>query len=219
MPELEPGEWMALTVSDTGTGIPPEVIPHIYQPFFTTKQPGKGTGLGLAQVYGIVKQHGGYIDVESEVGKGTTFTLYLKRIAREAVPVERPEGEIRRGRGETILVVENVEAVRQVIHAMLERLGYRVLTAPEGRTALEVYDAHAGDVALVLTDRVMPEMGGTELAAALRGRHPAIPIVMLTERSAGMQGEALPPGSVVYLEKPFKLQQVAQVVRRALKMG
>ena len=218
VPELEPGEWMELTVSDTGTGIPPEVLTRIFQPFFTTKQPGKGTGLGLAQVYGIVKQNGGYIDVESDVGAGATFTIYLKRIAEEAAPVEAAaEGEFPKGQGETVLVVEDDEVVLQMVEDLLVSLNYRVLKAGNGRQALEAYEARAEEVALVLTDVVMPEMGGGELVAALRERQPDIAVVIMTGYPVGQgEGTPLPDRIRGFLEKPIDLLSVSQAVRKAL---
>ncbi|MCX7643094.1 MAG: response regulator, partial [Armatimonadetes bacterium] len=159
VPTLRPGEWIAISVSDSGIGIKPEHLPHIFEPFFTTKE--TGTGLGLAQVYGIVAQHGGCIDVQSEVGKGSTFTVYLP--AAPAKTETHPSEEvldIPTGDGELILLAEDEDGVRLVIHRMLERLNYRVLAARDGTEALRLYERHGNEVALVLTDLVMPELGG-----------------------------------------------------------
>ena len=160
LPEMEPGDWAVWTVSDTGAGMPAEVLKHIYEPFFTTKQPGEGTGLGLAQVYGIVKQHKGTIEVESELGQGTTFRIYLPQTGQAKAPLQQEEAYIPTGDGETILVVEDESVVRQVVRSMLEDRGYRVITASNGQNALEVYESHCDEVQLVVTDLVMPEMGG-----------------------------------------------------------
>lgn len=218
-PGMPPGEWIALFVSDTGTGIPPEVLPHLYEPFFTTKEPGQGTGLGLAQVYGIVKQHEGYIDVESQVGKGTTFVLYFPSLPlpEETSPEEARE-ETPRGHGETLLLVEDEAAVREVGQNLLEHLGYQVLTATNGRQALEVYERHQDQIALVLTDLVMPEMGGKELFYALRERNPRVKVVVLTGYPLGGESEdLLVDGIAGWLQKPLRLSPLAQIVNRTLR--
>ena len=219
-PSMEPGEWITLSVSDTGAGIPPEVLSHLYEPFFTTKGVGGGTGLGLAQVYGIVKQHGGFIDVETEVGKGTTFIVYLPPLAvpKEA-PREKGVEEMSRGQGETVLLVEDEPQVLGVCRAMLERLGYRALTAPTGRKALEVYDRHREEIALVLADMVMPQMGGVELFRALRERDPEVRVMIMTGYPLmGVEGRALlEQGIVDWVLKPMDLVQLAQVVKRVLE--
>ncbi len=215
LPEMGPGDWVVWTVSDTGTGMPPEVIAHIFEPFFTTKKVGKGTGLGLAQVYGIVKQHGGEIGVESRVGEGTTFTIYLPRPTEVEAPPRPPRAEVPMGQGEMILVAEDQPEVRQVIRVMLERLNYRVLTAADGQEALEVYDLHRDGIALVLTDMVMPEMGGGELFEALKERDPAVRVVTMTGYPLGRGGQ-MPGGVAGRLAKPLNLARVAQVIREAL---
>ncbi len=218
VPEIEPGEWIVWTVSDTGEGIAPDVMEKIFEPFFTTKEAIGGTGLGLSQVYGIVKQHGGYIDAHSEVGKGTDFSVFLKPVKEEAAPVERADTGIPGGGGETILVVEDQEHVLEVTRDMLERLNYRVITASDGREALEVFDRNADEVALVLTDVVMPKMGGVELVAALKGRDQEVPIVMMTGYQASAPEALLPSGEITaFMEKPLRLHNVAQVLRKALE--
>jgi len=163
-------EWIRLTVADTGTGIPPEIRSHLFDPFFTTKAPGKGAGLGLAQVHGIVGQHEGYVDVESEVGQGATFTIYLP-----AIPVQRPkvlintQQETPLGQGQTLLVVEDNDLTREAIVESLKMLNYRVLQAANGLQALDVIEG-AGPIALVLSDVVMPKMGGRALFQALKSK-------------------------------------------------
>ena len=160
MPGLKTGHWVVWRISDTG--MPRETQEHIFDPFFTTKDPGKGTGLGLAQVYGIVKQHGGEIDVQSEIGKGTTFTIYLPEIVDVELLSDKPETKIPRGQGQTALIAEDQPEVREVVQSMLENLGYVTRVASNGQEALEVYDTYRDEIALVLTDMVMPEMGGGE---------------------------------------------------------
>ncbi len=218
-PEIPPGDWVVLSISDTGVGIPPEMMPHIFEPFFTTKEVGEGTGLGLAQVYGIVKQHEGYIDVESRVGEGTTFTLYLPALSQpQQATHEAMTEKIPHGQGELVLVVEDDPTVLDVAQAMLERLGYRVLTAANGRKALAVHDQHQDDIALVLTDVTMPEMGGMALSRALRAKNPQVKIVAITGYPLEAEDkEWLAQGIEAWLQKPLSFEQLAQTVSRALK--
>jgi len=219
-PGMEPGEWIALSVSDTGVGMSPEVLAHLYEPFFTTKEVGEGTGLGLAQVYGIVKQHEGFIDVETEVERGTTFIMYLPPLAvRQEPPGEEGPQEMPRGQGETVLVVEDEPQVLGACRAMLEHLGYRVLTAPSGSQALDLYDQHREEIALVLADMVMPQMGGVELFQALRSRDADAKMVVMTGYPlAGVEGRALlQQGIVDWIQKPVDLVHLAQLVSGALE--
>jgi PAS domain S-box-containing protein len=168
-PEARAGEFACLVVSDTGTGIDPEVLPHIFEPFFTTKEIGKGTGLGLATVYGIVKQHQGWIEVSSQVGEGSTFRVFLPAIPTPAQPMATSEaGAAIRGGKETILLVEDEHAVRMATQRVLESKGYTIREAASAREALELWQCHAGEIALLLTDIIMPgEMTGRELAERL----------------------------------------------------
>ena len=216
------GEWVCQAVSDTGTGIAPEVMPHLFEPFFTAKPRGQGTGLGLAQVYGIVKQHRGHIGVETEVGRGTTVRIYLPaQEAREAEEALQEETALAppEGKGEIVLVVEDEERVKESSRRILESLGYRVLTAENGREALEIYRS-AERVDLLLTDMVMPEMGGKELIRELRKTYPHL-------KAAAMTGYALEEdlrelkeeGNLEVVYKPLDMNTLAQVVRRALDGG
>ncbi|UCC86533.1 MAG: PAS domain S-box protein [Anaerolineales bacterium] len=216
-PDLPPGEWGVLTVSDTGAGIAPEILPHIFEPFFTTKGIGQGTGLGLAQAYGIVKQHDGHIDVISQIDRGTEFTIYLPLYVSRRVAQEEP-AQIPRGRGQTILLVEDEPTVLLVGQTMLERLGYRVLTAVNGQQALKLYSADQDEIALVLTDMVMPGIDGMTLLRALKAQNPSVRGVMIT--GYPMRGEGVEEfpaqGIVGWLQKPLTLTELAQVVSRAL---
>jgi PAS domain S-box-containing protein len=218
LPEMEAGEWVRVRVSDTGSGIPPEVLPHIFEPFFTTKEVGKGTGLGLAQVYGIVKQHEGHVDVSTEVGAGTTFTLYLPALLvslPEVAVLETPTYV--QGQGETILVVEDNVALRKALAATLEALNYRVLEAADGREALDILEQRAEEVSLVLSDLVMPEMGGQALFHAMRQRGPNLPVVMLSGHPLESELEDLQTqGLAGWMLKPPDLEQLAQLLARAL---
>ncbi|RMG55150.1 MAG: response regulator, partial [Acidobacteria bacterium] len=216
---MHPGQWVALSVSDTGMGIPSHVRERMFEPFFTTKKTGKGTGLGLAQVYGIVTQHGGFIDVSSQVGKGTTFTIYLPALLSE-VEVEKESGveSVPHGQGETILLVEDEPEVREAIQAILTHLGYRVLPAVNGREALNVYERRHADIALVVTDLVMPEMDGIALIKALRTRDPRVKIIVMSgyPLKAEHERETL-KGVVEWIQKPVALPQLAAVTKRLIE--
>ena len=219
-PDLPLGEWGVLSVSDTGTGVPQAIVSRIFEPFFTTKGPGRGAGLGLAQVYGIVKQQDGFIDVTSQGEQGTTFTIYLPLRITEPLPRMRVPRDIPRGSGQTILLVEDEPEVLVVTQAMLERLGYRVLTAVDGQAALERYEAHADEISLVLSDVVMPKMDGLAMVRALKAENPAIRVVLITGYPS-QQGEwardFMAQDVVDWLQKPLSLAQLAQTVSGALQ--
>ena len=213
---MEPGEWVRLTVSDTGTGMTEEVKERIFEPFFTTKERGEGTGLGLAQVYGIVQQHDGHIDVETELGIGTAFHVYLPIHGAElGSESEAPAGELPAGRGQTILLVEDQENLRDAGRGMLASLGYRVVTAPDGREALEILDGMRVD--LIVTDVVMPEMGGKALIRALSEAHPGLPAIAVTGYTMRDEiSELKDVGFAQVLQKPFDAQSLAEAVEHAL---
>jgi len=221
LPDMGGGEWIELKISDTGVGIPADVLPHIFEPFFTTKRPGQGTGLGLAQVYGIIKQHNGFIGVESQTGQGTTFTIYLPAITPKAplIREERLEG-LPLGQRETILLVEDEVMVAEVEKRMLEELGYRVLVARTGQEALETYRRHQEEIELVITDMVMPGMGGLELVRNLRSMGSQVKVIILSgyplhEGWDNIEDEAI----IGWLAKPVDSTQLAQIIRRALDKG
>jgi len=219
LPKMEIGEWVRIQVSDIGMGIPPDVLPHIFDPFFTTKSDDKGTGLGLAQVWGIVNQHDGHIDVKSRLEEGTTFTIYLpvlqdsqpETLALEETPT------LPRGRREIVLVVEDNMDVRQAVTEGLESLNYQTLAAANGCEALDLFWHHADEIALVLSDMVMPEMGGMALSYALREKGYAGQIVILTGHPMHVSGDDLSSqGITTWLQKPVSLEKLAQVVTQAL---
>ncbi len=216
--ETGAAEWIRLTVADTGTGMTPEVRAHLFEPFFTTKEPGQGTGLGLAQVYGIVGVHGGYIDVETEVGAGTAFSIYLP--ALEASPTQTPASRTSvppQGQGETVLVVEDEATLRMVLVEILEMLNYRAIGAANGREALALMEAQDSEIALVLSDVVMPEMGGAALFHALRARGFSTPVILLTGHPMNKEMESLhAQGLAAWLLKPPDIEQLAQAVAHAL---
>jgi CheY-like chemotaxis protein len=220
LPGITPGQWVAIAIADTGVGIPPDVLPRIFDPFFTTKPPGQGTGLGLAQVYGIVRQLGGQIQVESLVGQGTRFTLYLPMLDRpytaETITVLAPP----RGAGETILLVEDEKALRTAMLEMLSTLGYQVLTAESGRRARELYEAYHDRIALLISDLVMPDMSGLELHALLQkeplnGR----PLRLLLVTGYPLKDSdkrIIEHGLVDWIQKPFTMDTLARRVALAL---
>ena len=218
-PEAGAGRFICLTVSDTGTGIAPEHVPHIFEPFFTTKEVGKGTGLGLATVYGIVKQHQGWIEVTSEVGQGTTFSVFLPR-STEAVEVPAQAGAEPpvRGGTETILVVEDEEPVRELVCNILSGHGYATLSASSGAEALEVWRGKKDRVDLVLTDVVMPHrMSGRQLADTLCAEDPRVKIIFTSGYGAEAAGKDLVlREGVNFLQKPFEARKLATVVRDCL---
>ena len=213
------GDYVMLAVTDTGQGIAPEHLSHIFEPFYTTKAEGKGTGLGLATVYGIVKQNGGFIWVYSEPGLGTTFKIYLPRLTKEAgaaKPVVTSEPETPRGI-ETLLLVEDETAVRQSTGEFLRLNGYTVIEAKDGEDALRVAKNHAGTIELMVTDVVMPRLGGTKLAAQLASTRPDMKVLFV---SGYAESTVLRHGAIdvtnSFLQKPFGLKSMATKIRQIL---
>ena len=220
-PTVKPGPYVLLSVSDTGVGMDHETKSRIFEPFFTTKVRGKGTGLGLATVYGIVQQTGGHILPYSEPGKGTTMRVYLPRVDEPADPIERPGDttpEELRGT-ETVLLVEDETPVRAVTRQLLERNGYAVLEAADGASALALVDGNDGPrVDLLLTDVIMPGMSGRDLAMQLGGRRPDLRVVYMSGYTddAVVRHGMLEPG-LAYVEKPFRPQALLRKIREALR--
>jgi PAS domain S-box-containing protein len=219
-PEGRPGRFVCLGVADTGCGIAPDNLPRIFDPFFTTKEIGKGTGLGLATVYGIVKQHQGWVEVESEVGKGAAFRVFLPwSDAVQAGLTQDPAARLApRGGSEVVLVVEDEAPLRDLVCKWLARCGYRVLQAETGARALEIWAAHRNEIDLVLTDLVMPDrMNGRQLAERLQADRPGVKVLFTSGYSAGVVGRdfVLRPG-LNYLQKPFQPQELAAMVRACL---
>ncbi|HXR05349.1 MAG TPA: PAS domain S-box protein, partial [Verrucomicrobiae bacterium] len=218
-PEARVGRFVCVSKTDTGNGIPPEFLPRIFEPFFTTKAVGKGTGLGLATVYGIVKQHQGWIEVESTVGKGTTFRIYIPYLGPLRFSTERPTTQITiRGGTETILLVEDEKPVRELVARVLEKHGYKVLQAANGMAAVEIWRSHKDDIALLLTDLVMPEnMNGRELAEKLWADRADLKVIFSSGYTADIVGKdfRLEP-ELNYLQKPYQPQTLILAVRRCL---
>jgi PAS domain S-box-containing protein len=213
---VQSGRFVRVTVSDTGEGIPAPILPHIFEPFFTTKEIGKGTGLGLSVAYGIIKAHGGWIEVESQVGQGTSFHIYLP--VAEQAGAEHAEGDEEDivGGTETILIVEDEPTVRTLGRKVLEKLGYRVLIAQDGREAVEVYAAHQDEIDLVLLDVIMPQMSGQRAFEELRRLNPQVKIVLVTGYSPGDVTEDLVLRGAQMVQKPYDMRTLATVVRQCL---
>jgi PAS domain S-box-containing protein len=215
---IRPGRYAVLAVSDTGHGMDRETLAHAFEPFFTTKGVGHGTGLGLSTVYGIVKQSDGYVWAYSEPGQGTTFKLYLPAAERQAEsPAVAPPAAATPGRGEAVLVVEDDKGVRWMTRRVLEDAGYRVLEAAEGAAALDLLQRNGAAVQLVLTDVVMPGMGGRELAGRLASLRQELPVIFTSGYTDGeiVRRGLLEPGAVL-VQKPFTPDAIVRVVRERL---
>jgi CheY-like chemotaxis protein len=212
------GEFIALSVDDTGTGISAEVIGRVFEPFFTTKPQGQGTGLGLATVYGIASQSGGWTEVQSVAGEGATFTVYLPRAETEA-PEPEPGDEILEDSGcETVLVVEDEDAVRLIVVNALRIRGYTVLEAAHGDAAIAVAGEHRGTIDVLVTDEMMPGLRGTQLAEKLVPTRPEMRVLFMSGYS-----DRIPAGSTFcgtpssFIGKPFSHEQLVQAVGRLLR--
>jgi signal transduction histidine kinase/ActR/RegA family two-component response regulator len=215
---VSPGPYIMLAISDTGTGMPADIQEHLFEPFFTTKEAGKGTGLGLSTVYGIIKQSGGNIWVYSEIGKGTTFKIYLPRVDEPAekyttggLPREIPRGT------ETILLVEDSDVVRALAHEVLETSGFRVFEAPDPESAIAICERHTGSIDLLLTDLVMPGMGGTEMSAVLRRVKPRMRVLFMSGYTAeAIVNHGILEGGLNFIQKPFTPDALVLKVREVL---
>ena len=215
---MAPGQYVRLTVADTGCGMSQETLSHVFEPFFTTKGIGKGTGLGLATVYGAVRQNGGLVDVVSEPGRGTSFAVYLPRDNSPVEPARGPRRSEPSLHGtETVLLVEDEPSVRNLTAMMLDRLGYAVIVAATPSEALDLAERHAGRFALLMTDVVMPEMNGLELANRLLLQDPRIKRLFMSGHTA----EVIAPYGVLdnrtfFIAKPFSSQGLAAKLREVL---
>jgi two-component system cell cycle sensor histidine kinase/response regulator CckA len=212
------GDYVVLSVSDDGMGMDEQTLSHIFEPFFSTKEVGKGTGLGLATVYGVIKQNNGFIDVTSGKGRGTTFRLYIPRMHGHGVdPPVAAEHPAARGRG-TILLVEDNEMVRELTRSMLVGLGYTVVTADSARAALDVCATSALRIDLLLSDIVMPGMRGPELGERLRAARPGLQVLFMSGYASGqVAGADLSAESVGFIQKPFTMTELGRTVERVLQ--
>ncbi|HVP65996.1 MAG TPA: ATP-binding protein [Anaeromyxobacteraceae bacterium] len=215
------GPHVVLTVSDTGTGMDEATLAHIFEPFFTTKEQGKGTGLGLSTVYGIVRQSRGFVGVQSQAGRGTKFEIFFPPETGPSEPASVRAVEAPRTRSgkpnETVLVVEDERQVRNLLSSQLAAEGYTVLAAADGREALALADRHAGQIDLLLSDVVMPQMGGPELARAFRARHPETSVVFMSGYAdEAVAGHVELDQAAAFVQKPWQLSELAGVLRRVL---
>ncbi len=218
IPGMKTGRWVKLSVSDTGTGIASEILPHIFDPFFTTKKPGEGSGLGLSQVHGIVKKHAGEIDVTTHVGQGTTFNIYLPALSEPPSEGQLIEtGSLVSGDGETILVVEDNHSLREALEESLTLLNYQVIATANGKEALETVKQHRDDIALILSDLVMPEMGGQALFHALHERSITVPVIILTGHPMKTELEALQTqGLAGWMLKPPDMEALSKLLTQTI---
>lgn len=215
--DAAPGDYVVLSVTDHGCGIPKELRERVFEPFFTTKDQGKGTGMGLAMVYGIVKNHGGAVSLYSEEGHGTTFRVYLP-LARtpESAPAPSENRQPVRGTGR-ILVIDDEDVVREMAMDMLVALGYEVITAADGEEALEVYKGRMKDIDLAVIDMVMPKMGGRDCFRELKKLNPQIKAILSTGYSRdGAAQEILDEGMLGFAQKPYRMNQLSELVASIL---
>jgi len=215
------GRHVMLAVSDTGCGMDAELQTHVFEPFFTTKLPGKGTGLGLATVYGIVKQSDGHIWLYSEIGKGTCFKIYLPCVDEIVSDLGSSGGAPSVPKGtETVLLVEDEDQVRQIVKAILDHQGYEVLAAANGEEALKLADLHGSRIRLLLTDLVMPQMSGRELAEQLTSKFPRLKVLYMSGYTDdAIVRHGLLDASLSFIQKPFDAASAARKVREVLDSG
>jgi CheY-like chemotaxis protein len=215
-PEINPGRYLCLTVSDTGHGMSKELIKRLYDPFFTTKAPDKGTGLGLSVVHGIVKSHEGVITVQSEQGKGSSFNIFLPIVEKQIQPGIEISLQVPTG-NERILFIDDEISIMDLGRQVLEQLGYQVETRSSSIEALELFKRFSNDFDLVITDMTMPHMTGAKLAQELMHIRPDIPIILCTGFSQSINEEqALKIGFRAFVMKPISIEQIAKVIREVM---
>ena len=216
--EAEPGPYVRITVSDTGTGIPDDALDKIFEPFFSTKPEGEGTGLGLSTAYSIVKSHDGFIDVRSEENQGTTFRLFLPvTLAENKETDTAPDPENTHGQGEVVLVVDDEEFIRDTAQQTLESAGYRAIVASDGEEALDLMDDYSDAVDAVITDLRMPNMNGHDLISVLHERYPALPIIAASGASDSEAEAPLEAGARKFLPKPFTAEKLYAALHDVLR--
>jgi CheY-like chemotaxis protein len=218
-PNLTPGPYLEISVRDTGEGISPEIIEHIFEPYFTTKEKGLGTGLGLSVVHGIVKQHGGLLQVESEPGKGSRFRVFLPLRKEAPVPLKRTDQTLPQG-SEHILVVDDEAVLIEIFKTALERLGYRVTALTDPLEALNQVAAHPDSFQLVITDMTMPKLPGDRLVGKILEINPRMPIIICTGYSDHLSDSRTRKiGAKALMMKPIEVNTLAQKVREVLDKG
>ncbi|MRR37486.1 response regulator, partial [bacterium] len=213
---VRPGKYVKLNVTDNGIGMDDAVKARIFEPFFTTRERGRGTGLGLASVYGIIKNHGGFITVESEKGVGTSFVIHRPASEKEEEHIEMPREEIRTGR-ETILLIDDEAMILDIASRMLQGLGYRVLTASGGKSGLEVFEKERREIGLVILDMIMPDCSGKETFSLLRRVDPSVRVLLSSGYSLdGQAEEIMENGCRGFIQKPFTMTELSKKVRGVL---
>lgn len=221
LPSMEPGEWIQLLISDEGVGIPDQELPHVFEPFYTTKESEKGTGLGLAQVYGIVKQHEGYIDVESEVGRGTTFSIYIPLVRESELTLTSPDESVTvDGKEALALIVEDDESLRSALWHLFEECNYQVILATNGEKGLEILEQVGDRVSIVVTDLVMPRMGGIEMYRKARDQYPGKKFLFITgHQKASRKVDLIEDPFIRRLQKPFTMGEILRQVKELQDSG
>ncbi|MEM6753581.1 MAG: ATP-binding protein [Cyanobacteria bacterium P01_C01_bin.38] len=219
-PEAKVGNYVAITITDTGYGIPPEILERIFEPFFTTKQSGKGTGLGLSTTIGIVKSHGGLIKVSSQVNKGSKFQVYLPAINHNLELKKTSHRHIEDGNGELILVIDDEEYVREIVKNILESYSYRIFTANDGFKALSYYTQHKHEVSLILIDIEMPSINGFKIIKVLQRMNPDVKIIAISGLDANHQ--LLQTNGIkveAFLSKPYTVEELLELIKGVLGSG
>ncbi len=215
--EARPGAYVRLAVTDTGSGMGKETQEHIFEPFYTTKGIGVGTGLGLAMVHGIVKQHGGHVTCYSEPGEGTSFKIYFPALTETEEKEETIVREMPRGGTETVLLVDDEESIRDLGSRILAKAGYKVVTAANGKEAIEAFQVRADEISLVVLDLMMPEMGGKQCLEEILSIDPTAKVIIASGFSAdGPTKDALEDGAKAFANKPYDIRQLLEVVRAVL---
>jgi len=214
--DIKPGKYVKMSVIDNGVGMDETTQKRIFDPFFTTKKMGRGTGLGLASAYGIIKNHGGYIHVLSEKGEGTTFNIYLPVTKEKIVEVKKPSEKLLKGK-ETVLLVDDEDMILEVGNEMLAKMGYEVLTASSGKKALEIYRKKKDQIGIVILDMIMPEMGGGETYDRMKKINPRIRALLSSGYSInGQANEILKRGCNAFIQKPFSITTLSLKLREIL---
>jgi CheY-like chemotaxis protein len=215
--QLAPGRYVKLSVTDTGLGMDENIQKRIFEPFFTTKEMGRGTGLGLATVYGIIKNHGGFIEVNSRKGEGTTFNIYLPATEVEVVEEKRADEKLVRG-SETVLFVDDEDLIIDVGEQILKRMGYTVFVARSGKEALEIFSKKKDDIDMVILDMIMPDMSGGEAYDRLCEIHPDIKVLLSSGYSLrGQARNILARGCKGFIQKPFNMRELSHKLREVLE--
>ena len=215
--QVHPGRYVKISVTDTGMGMDKATQERIFEPFFTTKKMGRGTGLGLASAYGIIKNHGGMINVYSEKGRGTTFSVYLPASGKNVVEEKAPSEPIPKG-GETVLLVDDEEMILSIGEKILKRMGYGVMPARSGKEAIETYEKNKDTIDIVVLDMIMPEIGGGEIYDRLKEINPGVKVLLSSGYSVeGMASEILKRGCNGFIQKPFRMRELSQKIREIVK--